>query len=271
MTDISPYKTRHIIQYIASKDESDLNASFQPFEAFLVEEVPLTIFLNDQELVTLICSPNNQKELAVGFLLSEGMIQHHRDIQTITLRPEDGLVWIQTITTIPQTENFLRRNLTSCCGKGRASLYYVNDASDLEPVQATTTFSAATLLSFMAMLNQSSQTFQCTGGVHSAGLGRQKELLITYEDIGRHNAVDKILGYMLLHQIQADSTCLLLTGRISSEILIKAARAGIPMLVSRSAPTDLAVSLAQELHITLVGFARGNTCNIYSHQERIML
>jgi FdhD protein len=124
------------------------------------------------------------------------------------------------------------------------------------------------------MINQledKSVTFHRTGGVHSAALADASGLLCMYEDIGRHNAVDKVLGYAFINNISTDDKCLLLSGRIASEILIKAARGNIPLVLSRSAPTGLTIELADEMDIAVVGFARGQRFSIYSHKEKIII
>lgn len=242
----------------------------QPCTGFVVDEIPLTVFLNNIELATLICSTGGYEELAVGFLLSEGLLQNPSDIKEITFNKEDGLLWVETNKPVPQTENFLRRQIASCCGKGRALLYFVNDARQLKPVHSTSRFKAPHLLHLIGLLEEKSATFRRTGGVHSAALADNSGLLVMYEDIGRHNAVDKVLGHAFLKGISTDDKCLLLSGRISSEILIKAVRRGVPLVVSRSAPTQLALELAGQFGVAVVGFARGEKLNIYSHTEKVV-
>jgi len=237
----------------------------------VVLEIPITVYVNDTELATLICSPGGHKELAVGFLLSEGLLQDLTDIKDITFNEQDGLLWVETTEPVPQMENFLRRQIASCCGKGRAALYYINDARKLKPVQSSCVFAAGHLLRLIGLLEEGSATFRKTGGVHSAALGDSQGMLVMHEDIGRHNAVDKVMGHAFLNRLNLADKCLLLSGRISSEILIKAAHNGIPVVVSRSAPTFLAVELADEFNITLVGFARGERLTVYSHMERVSM
>ncbi|MBP7332698.1 MAG: formate dehydrogenase accessory protein [Firmicutes bacterium ADurb.Bin373] len=256
------YQKRETVQY--------KQGVLQPENAMVVNEIPLTVFLNDTELATLICSPGAYKELAVGFLLSEGLLQDLSDIKEITYNEKDGLLWVETALPVPQTENFLRRQIASCCGKGRAALYFVNDASQLEPVQSECLFSASLIPKLINLLEEKSATFKLTGGVHGAALANRENMFVMYEDIGRHNAVDRVLGYAFLNRIDTSDKILLLSGRISSEILIKAARRGVPLVVSRSAPTKLALELADQFGVTVVGFARGERFSIYSHKERII-
>ncbi|NPV93342.1 MAG: formate dehydrogenase accessory sulfurtransferase FdhD [Firmicutes bacterium] len=244
---------------------------FESKQDEVVIEKPLTVFLNHNELATLICSPGGLPELTVGFLISEGLIQDRSDIADIRCQDEEGLIWLETTRPIAQTNNFLRRHIASCCGKGRAGLYFINDARQLQPVSSDYQIGIKDLYEFMRLLDDRSDTFRKTGGVHSAALAEKSGLIVCYEDIGRHNAVDKVLGYAFLKQIPTDDKCLLLSGRIASEILIKAARSGIPLILSRSAPTELTIELAEELQICVVGFARGKKLNIYTHPSRVAL
>ncbi|BBP92837.1 hypothetical protein BsIDN1_64550 [Bacillus safensis] len=118
-------------------------------------------------------------------------------------------------------------------------------------------------------MQEESQLFQHTGGVHNAGLCDTEKLFITRTDIGRHNALDKIYGYCLLQRIPLRDKILVFSGRISSEVLLKAAKLGVSIVISKSAPTELALKMAEELNITTVGFVRGKSFNIYTHPHRI--
>ncbi|HQA49569.1 MAG: formate dehydrogenase accessory sulfurtransferase FdhD [Syntrophomonadaceae bacterium] len=235
----------------------------------VVEEKPLTIFLNQSELATIVCSPHGLRELGVGFLVTEGFIQKPSDILRISLREEQGLLWIETSNPVPQTRSFLRRHIASCCGKSRAGLYFINDARQLKPIEADLQVDAQYLLNTINALEERSVTFRLTGGVHNAALADGDEILCMFEDIGRHNAVDKVIGYAFGHEIDPHDKCLILSGRVASEIVIKTVRAGFPLILSRSAPTELAVELAEDFNITVVGFARGQRFTVYSHVERV--
>lgn len=233
-------------------------------------ETPLTIMLNGEELATLVCSPHARKELVLGFLAGEGLIRSAADVKDYFHREKQEVVWVETQAEATACrEGFLRRNFTSCCGKGRPSLYFRNDSEQLTPLAGTASFTAPHLLDLMARLEEGSHTFQVTGGVHAAALADDREILARFEDIGRHNALDRILGHVLLHGLETSDKAILLSGRTSSEMLIKAARIGAPVLVSRSAPTALAVDLAEQLNVTLVGFARGRSLFVYCCDERI--
>lgn len=244
--------------------------SLETVNDFIVREYPLTIFINGIEIVTLVCSPSNLKELVFGFLLSEGLIKDSPEEINIEIQEKEGFVNIKADFPIMNTNNFLRRNIASCCGKGRAGLFFINDARQVKAVSSGGKFLADNLLQLMNTMETQAELFRLTGGVHCSALG-DESIIYIFDDIGRHNAVDKILGAAILNKVRTEDKVLLLSGRISSEIVIKAARAEIPLILSCAAPTDLAVDLAEELNITIVGFARENRFNIYSHSLRVSL
>ncbi|NPV73041.1 MAG: formate dehydrogenase accessory sulfurtransferase FdhD [Pelotomaculum sp.] len=236
----------------------------------LVRETPVTLFLNDEEFVTLVCSPGELKELAVGFLCAEGVLQRKEDLKNITINEDDGLIWVETARPSQSEEMFLKRFITTCCGRGRASFYFINDARGVSPVTSGLTATPGQIFFLSGQLEEKSALFRETGGAHSAALCTTESVVCFYEDIGRHNAVDKIFGRCFLEGIPFADKILVFSGRISSEILIKVAKMGIPMIVSRSAPTELAVKLADELGITVVGFAREDRLNVYTHPGRVV-
>lgn len=235
----------------------------------VAREFPLTIFINEREIVTLVCSPQSLRELAIGFLVSEGLIKHYADITSMEIQDEEGLINIKLASTPFSLDSFLRRNIASCCGKGRAGLYFINDARQIKDIILSIhTYEGKHLSMLMEELENRAEGFRLTGGLHTAALAAEKILFLA-EDIGRHNAIDKILGSLVVSGETPEDKVLMLSGRISSEIVIKAARARIPFIVSRAAPTDLAIELAEDLNITTVGFAREGRFSIYSHPERI--
>ncbi|MFZ5650198.1 MAG: formate dehydrogenase accessory sulfurtransferase FdhD [Bacillota bacterium] len=243
---------------------------FDTCRDMVVREVPFTIFVNDEELVTLVCTPVNLEELAAGFLCSEGILRQPRDLKGITVNKNDGLIWVETTSPAPATGNFLKRYITTCCGKGRASFYFVNDARGIDPIAGDLRLSAAGITALSKELEEKAELFRQTGGAHGAALCIPGKIIVMYEDIGRHNAVDKILGHCFLRKIALSDKILAISGRVSSEILIKAARMGVPVLISRSAPTDLALQMADELGVTVAGFVRENRLNLYTHPERVV-
>ena len=235
----------------------------------VIKEFPLTIFLNDEELVSLLCTPESLKNLAVGFLYSEGILQSKEEIKRIALDEEKGIVWVETKGNKDFVKKLMfKRLITSGCGKG-ATFYSVADNMGSQKVTSQIKLSSQEVLGLMKNMQRQSQLFRVTGGVHSAGLCDNANILIFGEDIGRHNAIDKIFGKCLLQAIKTDDRIIITRGRISSEILLKIAKRNIPIIISRSTPTDLAVRLANKLGITLIGFARGRRINIYTDDWRV--
>ncbi len=235
----------------------------------VVVESPVTIFLNDVELVTLMCSPNHLDELATGFLFTEGVISGKKDIVKIVVDEGEGVVWLNTKGSRKRVRDLLsRRTITTGCGRG---LSFHDAATDRRlRVRSNLKVRPEQLAGLMRGFQRESQLFRQTGGVHSAAVCRPSEVVVTREDIGRHSAVDKVLGRFILDGTKTSDTILLTSGRMSSEMIIKAARAGVPIVASRSAPTALAVKLAKDFGITLVGFVRGTRMNVYAHPERVV-
>ena len=245
--------------------------SFEDIEISLVRETPLTVFLNGKEVVTLLCLGDHLKELALGFLGSEGFIERYSDVRSVKVDEEKGTAEIETVLENPLVAGlFEKRTITSGCGKG-STFYNVMDAFKCKKIESDIKIRPAYLLDLMKKLHEKSDLYKETHGVHNAALADLSGMLVMREDIGRHNAVDKINGYSLLNNIRMANKILITTGRVSSEILIKTGKMGIPVILSRSVPTGLAVSIAEEVGITIAGFARGGSLSIYSHGERMDL
>ncbi|MFC1952936.1 formate dehydrogenase accessory sulfurtransferase FdhD [Chloroflexota bacterium] len=238
-------------------------------EDVVVRELPLTIILNNKELVTLLCTPRDLNYLAIGFLYSEGLLKSKDEIKKVTVDAQRGVVRLET-TEDRNIEDALvfKRLITSGCGSG-ASFYKAADAQDQEKIESKIKITAGEVTSLVRDFQHRSEVFRTTGGVHSSALCDSKNILVFSEDIGRHNAVDKIFGECLLKDITTDDRLIVTSGRISSEILLKVAKRNIPIIISKSAPTDLAVNLAKGLGITLLGFVRGKRLNAYTNDWRI--
>lgn len=233
-------------------------------EDILVIEYPVTIFLNDKEIITLLCSPKSLKELTLGFLNSEGFIDKPDNIEKIYIDEKKGLAYVYVKEENTFAEKLQgKRTITSGCGKGTL-FYNVLDSFKSKKIDKPLDIKIEEIKDLMRKFNKKSDLFLSTGGVHSCALCSRSGILIFEEDIGRHNALDKILGRAFLDNMDLSDKLVLTSGRISSEMLIKVAKRGIPAIISRSAPTSLSVELARELNITVVGFARGEKMNIYS-------
>ncbi len=240
-------------------------------EDTVAREVPITIFFNKQEIVTILCSPNEIKELAVGFLMSEGFLAERGDLYTLGHHCEENVVRVEGRPRPGQAEMMGRRVMSSCCGKNRVSFNFENDASLLRQQRSELRITLDEAVYLANYLDDNSALFRETGGTHNGGVSCGGKVLFTSHDIGRHNVLDKLMGKALLNDLDLSNHVLFFSGRVSSEILAKVAKMNIPILVARSAPSDLAIALAEDLNITLLGFARGDRLNIYTAPERIKL
>jgi FdhD protein len=239
-------------------------------EDTVIREFPLTIFLNNQELVTLLCSPTDLKYLVVGFLASEGLIKGRGDIKKILADDQRGVVRVETGEDKEFASQLIfKRFITSGCGRG-ASFYSAADVQGQAKIESQVRISALDVFSLVKESQHYSQIYRITHGVHSAALCDSKRILVFAEDIGRHNAIDKIFGQCLLESIPTDGHMIITSGRISSEILLKVAKRNIPIIISKSAPTNLAVRLSDDFGITLIGFVRGKRMNAYTNDWRIV-
>jgi len=241
--------------------------NFARVEDVVVEEAPLTLHVNGREIVTLLTLGEHSVELALGFLRSEGFFQGRDEVGG--WREEPGAVRVDLPGGSGLVERLLeRRTVTTGCGKG-TSFYRTLDALQCRPVESRVCFDAETILRRMAELQKRSGLYRETGGTHNASLADGEAIHCFRTDIGRHNAVDMLGGWALLEGAELGEMALLTTGRVSSEILIKVARMGVPVLASRSAPTALALRLARELGVTVVGYVRNGRFNVYTHESRV--
>lgn len=232
-------------------------------------EYPLTIVLDGEEFATVICTPSDLQDFVVGFLAAEGVILNPDQIKAMTIDDSCGYAYVETSVKRQHSQDYyMRRFIGSCCGKSR-HFYFQNDAMTARTVNASLRLTAEDCLSLMNLLHRRSAAFKRTGGVHNAALCTRDNALVVRVDIGRHNTLDKIYGYCLRYELVLKDKLIVFSGRVSSEVLLKVAKMGIGVLLSKSAPTDLAIQLAEELNITLVGFIRQNTLNVYTHMERI--
>lgn len=237
-------------------------------EDSLINEYPFTIFLNGSEFLTLLCTNQSLDYLIVGFLISEGLIDSKEDIKKIEINDEKGVGYVETTSKGNLMEKLYgKRTLTSGCGKGTV-FYSVVDSFKSQSVDQNFKVDLESVKEVVRKFNRYSDTFLETGGVHSCALSDGKDIVLFSDDIGRHNALDKIVGEAVMKDISLKDKVVLTTGRISSEIMIKIAKRGIPAIVSKSAPTELALEIAEELGITVIGFARGQKLNIYTNISR---
>jgi FdhD protein len=243
----------------------------QPTEDIIVREIPLTIFFNNEEIVTVLCSPSQIEVLSIGFLLTEGFIRNQEDLFSLKYEPQDNLIWIEGQSRPVLKQLINKRFLSACCGKSRSSFYFANDAFLIKPQISPLKISLEEAYKYAEYLSTHSPLFQATGGVHSGGIARGGDVLLSSYDIGRHNVFDKLFGQAFRTGLDLTNHVIFFSGRISSEILLKVAKMNMPIVIARSAPTDLALKLADELGITVLGFARQDRVNIYTHPHRIII
>ncbi len=237
----------------------------------VVVEATITLYYNDRELVNLLATPLHLEELAVGYLLGEGLVQRRDTLSPPRVHAGQGWVAIRGPDIAPEPVPRGHRYLTTGGGRGSAFLSNLGALESFPPAERSLTLKPEALLRAVRGLHRDSQLFRRTGGVHGAALESAAGPECFRADIGRHNAVDKIAGYCYLQGIGPSDMFLLLSGRVSSEIVLKAARMGLATVVSPAAPTERAVELALRLGMTLVGFARDQRFNVYSGEGRIRL
>jgi FdhD protein len=251
------------------------NARTVPLE--VVVEEPLAVEVNGRLVATMMYTPGAEEELAVGFCITERIISDFSAIRLVELCSDHDpempgprnlvTIWADSAALSERGGNSAARLIRSGCG--------VVDAQeelnlDLPRAEAAWTIAAGSLFKLAEALQAGQDTYRRTQGVHGASLfNREGEEIVTREDIGRHNAVDKVIGHCLLRNICPDDKLLIVTGRASHEMVGKALWAGIPILASFSSPTSLAVRLAEQFNLTLVGYLRGGAMNVYTHPWRL--
>ena len=234
----------------------------------VIAEEPLRIEVKGQPVATLMRLPGNEVELAVGFCISEGYIKKYGDILEVKTVGGDPVNCVRIkISEMPDGVD-VSSMLVIRSGCGRQDIEYLDKF--LETVDSDFSISADVIHHAYSALKDSQYYHSMTGGTHSASLVDEEHgLLNTFEDIGRHNAFDKLIGYSYMNSVNLEERAVFLTGRISSDIAIKAVRCRIPILISMLMPTSFACEIARKFNLTLVGFARGSRANIYSANYRI--
>jgi len=230
----------------------------------VIEEGFVSIFINGEELATVMCSPREQDRFAIGFLCNEGIIDSMADVRAVHVCPSGACVdvWLTR-------SDFVRPNrliLTSGCGGG---VTFDDLTKAVEPLESTITIEPQQLAALLIEMQQRATLYARSRGVHTAALSDGETIIVLAEDVGRHNTIDKVRGACLIEQIDPHDKILLCTGRISSEMINKAARMGCPIVASRTSPTSLSVQLAREWNITLVGYVRRDQLKVYAHPERL--
>lgn len=233
-------------------------------------EHPLTMIVGGEEFATMVCTPSEVEELVYGFLASEGLIRRPDEIASLAVDIKAGFARIELRNPRAAGKDTVsKRFIGSCCGKSR-QFYFLNDARTARTSRSTVTLTVRQCIDRLRELQDASEAFRLTGGLHNAALCTPEANLVMRSDIGRHNALDKIYGHCLLQGIPTKDAVVAFSGRLSSEVVLKVAKLGAGVVLSKSAPTTLAIDLAHDLGITAVGFIRGGSLNVYSHAHRIV-
>jgi FdhD protein len=218
----------------------------------------LTVYVNEERFLTLLCSPFQLDALVVGYLWMEKVVEDPAEITRLDISEVDGRadVTLSHPVTLP-TE----RILTSGCGGG---ITFRIDPRLFPRLHSSLRVTPLELAGRIKDLYGQAARYQASRGIHGAALADAERILVMAEDVGRHNAVDKVKGEALLKGIPTVDRILLSTGRVSSEMLLKAARMGVPVVASRTSPTEMAVGLAEQLGITVIGYLRPDGLNLYA-------
>lgn len=239
----------------------------ESFKDIVTDEISLTIKLEGKELVTLLCSPHNLKELSLGFLYSLGLIRTEKDVKNVLIDSQNQISYIKL-----KDKHLLKEFKRIYTSSGRG-LFFKNALEIMHRKKVKRSdlkITAEKIAKLMKIFEKNSLTFRQTGGTHSAGLSDGKDIVVFKEDIGRHNAIDKVIGEALTKNLNMSDLLVLTSGRITSEIVFKVQKMGSPFLVSLSAPTDQAIKVAKAINLTLIGFVRGERMNVYTGLERII-
>jgi FdhD protein len=244
------------------------NRTARKVKDYVAEEKPINIFLNKAYYATIFCSPSNLKELALGHLVSEGILKSFEEIEEVNLKNEACHVKIKSNINIEKRlklSKHFSRIITSACGSPWAY------SGKLPKIKSNLKVKAETILNSVKNLNFIADTFRKTGGVHAAAVYKGDGILVAFaEDVGRHNAVDKALGKAALAKVPLSDCFLALSGRLTADIVLKAARVDIPIIASIAAALDSGIEIAKNANLTLIGFVRGKRMNVYNAPERIL-
>jgi len=246
------------------------NAGLHDTEKCVIGEISLKIYINGEEYASLLCLNQLTEELALGFLYSEGVIETFEDVSSVTYNERLFAVMIELVPgkSVDKCESL--RSVTSGCGK---CFTYINPLKHDKfiPVSSSAGFSLHDIMQSMKTFSQRSEIYNAIGGIHSV-LFQHEDFSVFNEDIGRHNCFDKIAGVLLKKNKMnlVGNGILFVSGRVSSEIITKVIRLGVPILVSRSTPTAAAVNLAREYQVTLLGYVLNDKGYVYSGEGRLI-
>jgi len=242
----------------------------QKMTDYIAEEKPLHIFLNKTRYATIFCSPTNLKELAVGHLLSEGIAKSVEEVDEIRFKGEE-VCNVKLKANIDLEKRLkLLTHFSRVIFSARESKLPYKYSEKLPKITSNLKVKAEVILNSVNSLNSIAETFRKTGGVHAAAIYKSRGDLVAFaEDVGRHNAVDKTIGIGALDKTDFNECFLALSGRLTGDIVHKAARIDLPIVASLAAAIDSGIAVARDVGLTLIGFVRGKRMNIYNFPARI--
>ena len=258
---LTPVVPRRYVRFVGDRGED--------VDAEVIGEIRFTIYVEERELVTLMCSPWQLRPLVVGFLYLEGLIESVDDLQMLRVCLEDRLAEVRLVSGFPDVPP--RKILTSGCTGGVSFGKYLDEIEQFRVADVSTCVPPSRMYDLLRTLYDRSRLYRQSGGVHTSIFVQPAaaEPRFVAEDIGRHNTLDKLQGLALLEGLSTRGGVILASGRISSEMLFKAAIMGVPIVGSRTSPTQLALAVAERLNITVCGYIRQGSMNVYTHPERI--
>jgi formate dehydrogenase accessory protein FdhD len=245
----------------------------QKIADYIAEETPFYLFVNTTFWATILCSPTDLRELAVGHFLSEGILKSTEEIEEIVLKEPEGTCYIKLKPDINvedrvKISRLHARVIPSACGSGSPYQY----TGKTPKVKSNLKVKAQVIFDSVNQLNFKAEGFRRTGGLHVAAIYKAGgQLVALAEDVGRHNAVDKVIGMAALNKVDFGECFLALSGRMSGDVAFKAAKVGLPIIASLAAALSSGIAMAESADLTLAGFVRGKRINIYTCPERIAL
>lgn len=260
-TAVEPVIPRRYVRFSGERGE--------PVDAGVIGEIRFSILVGGVELVTLMCSPWQLRALVVGFLYLEGLIEGPDEIELLRVCVEDRVADVRLSHGFPSVPP--RKIVTSGCTGGISFGKYLSDIERFRVMDEATTVTPRQLYDLLRALYDHAALYRRSGGVHTSILVERGSSVPRFvaEDIGRHNTLDKLQGMALLRGVDTRGGLVLASGRISSEMLLKASIMGVPIVGSRTSPTDLALTVAERLNITVCGYLRQSSMNVYTHPRRV--
>jgi len=256
---ITPQKAIHYERYEFKK--------WKPYDAETIVESPVSLTVNGEVWLTFMCTPVNLEAMSVGFLYNEGIIESMEEVEDVRVCEHGDNVDVWLNRSVDQPQSWRRTSgctggVTAVDALARVDVSFTGDQLKVTP---------EAIGRLVESLFESQELYRETGGVHTSALSDGEKIVFAAEDIGRHNTLDKIAGLCLMNNTWPEIRILMTTGRISSEMLQKAARLKAPILISRTSPSSLSIEMAERYGITLIGYARRDRFNVYSNSQRVSL